>query len=288
MRVAMRTLVLPLAAALFCSITQPIHAQGSDQLAVLESDIATGKEVSIPIKFRKYMPHNSQYTQMFCFKGPECGDPQSVAENLYDAVVKLSKTSFSLSGDCRIDRGFNRWELCDFQVSPSKVIGLENQPEQASRLHVQVAITNKKGNKEERKDYYFYNAGAIATGAQAPGGEGTSFICTSCDDSMDVLYALLTKFRAGQWAPVEVAPEPAAPPPPPTPPSAQRQYDDIAPPPPPPTPAPTISMGQTKSQVIAAFGEPQRKAAAGPKQIFYYTDLKMKVTFTNGKVSGIE
>ena len=70
--------------------------------------------------------------------------------------------------------------------------------------------------------------------------------------------------------------------------SAQHQYQDIAPPPPPPAPAPTISMGQSKSQVIAAFGEPQRKAAAGPKEIFFYTDLKMKVTFTNGKVSSIE
>jgi hypothetical protein len=264
-------------------------ASGSDQsLAALESDIAAGKEVSIPIKFRNYMPHNSQYTQMFCYEGPECGDPQSVAANLYDAVVKLSKTSFSLSGDCRINRGFLGWELCDFQVPPTKLIGIENQPERASRLHVQVAIKNKKNDKEKRKDYYFYNAAAIASGSQYPGGEGTSFICSDCDDSMDVLYTLLTKFRGGQWTRIEDAPEPVAPPPPPTPPSAQRQYDDIAPPPPLPAPAPTIAMGQTKSQVIAAFGEPQRKATAGPKEIFFYTDLKMKVTFTNGKVSSIE
>jgi len=82
-------------------------------------------------------------------------------------------------------------------------------------------------------------------------------------------------------------PEPApAASPVPTP--APHQYEDVAPPPPPPTPAPTISMGQTKDQVTAAFGAPQRKAAAGPKEIFFYTDLKMKVTFTNGKVSSIE
>jgi len=74
--------------------------------------------------------------------------------------------------------------------------------------------------------------------------------------------------------------------PPPTPP--QHVYEDIAPPLPPPAPPPTISMGQTRTQVIAAFGEPHRKAAAGPKEFFFYTDLKMKVTFTNGKVSGIE
>jgi tetratricopeptide (TPR) repeat protein len=68
----------------------------------------------------------------------------------------------------------------------------------------------------------------------------------------------------------------------------QHQYEDLAPPPSPPAPAPTISMGQTKAQVTAAFGEPQRKAAAGPKEIYFYTDLKMKVTFINGKVSSIE
>ncbi len=69
---------------------------------------------------------------------------------------------------------------------------------------------------------------------------------------------------------------------------AQRQYQDLAPPPPPPTPAPSISIGQTKDQVTAAFGEPQRKAVAGPKVIFFYTDLKMKVTFVGGKVSSID
>jgi len=88
---------------------------------------------------------------------------------------------------------------------------------------------------------------------------------------------------------IEDAPQPAAPPPPISPPAPpQHQYEDVAPPPPPPAPAATISMGQTKAQVTAAFGEPQRKAAVGPKEIFFYTDLKMKVTFTNGKVSSIE
>jgi hypothetical protein len=76
-----------------------------------------------------------------------------------------------------------------------------------------------------------------------------------------------------------------------TPPVAQHMYEDIAPPPPPPpppAPAPSISMGQSKDQVTAVFGEPQRKATVGAKTIFFYTDLKMKVTFTNGKVSNVD
>ncbi|HLY41974.1 MAG TPA: hypothetical protein VKR52_12225 [Terracidiphilus sp.] len=60
------------------------------------------------------------------------------------------------------------------------------------------------------------------------------------------------------------------------------------PPPPPPadTPPPTISIGQTKDQVTAAFGQPQRAAKIGAKEIYYYKD--MKVTFTNGKVSNVD
>ena len=60
------------------------------------------------------------------------------------------------------------------------------------------------------------------------------------------------------------------------------------PPPPPPTDAapPTISIGQTKDQVTAAFGQPQRAAKVGAKEIYYYKD--MKVTFTNGKVSNVD
>jgi hypothetical protein len=74
------------------------------------------------------------------------------------------------------------------------------------------------------------------------------------------------------------APAPIPPPPPPP---------DIAPPPPPAdaTP-PTISLGETIDQVIAAFGQPLRVAKLGAKQIYYYKD--MKVTFTNGKVSNVE
>jgi hypothetical protein len=63
------------------------------------------------------------------------------------------------------------------------------------------------------------------------------------------------------------------------------QYDELAPP---PAPAPTITIGERKAQVLTDFGEPQRKAAVGLKEIYFYTDLKMKVTFINGKVSSID
>jgi hypothetical protein len=61
---------------------------------------------------------------------------------------------------------------------------------------VKVAIKNAKGDKEDKKDYYFYNAGASAIDGTADGRPSVSIICDGCDDSMDVLYGLLTRIRA--------------------------------------------------------------------------------------------
>jgi hypothetical protein len=61
----------------------------------------------------------------------------------------------------------------------------------------------------------------------------------------------------------------------------------IAPPPPPPDqPPPTVSLGQTKDEVVASFGQPIRIANLGTKQILYYKDFK--VTLVNGKVTDVQ
>ncbi len=64
----------------------------------------------------------------------------------------------------------------------------------------------------------------------------------------------------------------------------------IAPPPPPPdepvAPPKSIELGQTKDQVVANFGQPERTAKVGAKEIYFYKDLK--VTFTGGKVSDVQ
>jgi hypothetical protein len=87
----------------------------------------------------------------------------------------------------------------------------------------------------------------------------------------------------GGTAPAAPAPgaaaEAAAPPPPMAP---------IAPPPPPADAAPpTIEVGQTVAQVVAAFGQPTRiMKPSATKQIYVYKD--MKVTFAKGIVSNVE
>jgi len=64
----------------------------------------------------------------------------------------------------------------------------------------------------------------------------------------------------------------------------------IAPPPPPsdqPPPQPkTISVGQTKDQVVANFGQPTKDIKLSNKEIYVYPD--MKVTFVAGKVSDVQ
>jgi hypothetical protein len=109
------------------------------------------------------------------------------------------------------------------------------------------------------------------------------------DVAMQTVAEVLTVVppdQGGQQGPAPTptpAPElnPVTPAPPPAP------MPVIAPPPPPADePPPTISLGETISQVTAGFGQPQKEVKLGVKVIFYYKD--MKVIFTNGKVSNVE
>lgn len=59
-------------------------------------------------------------------------------------------------------------------------------------------------------------------------------------------------------------------------------------PPAPDTPADPpkiVALGQTKDQVVATFGQPQKMATVGAKEIYAYPD--MKVTFVDGKVADV-
>jgi hypothetical protein len=54
-----------------------------------------------------------------------------------------------------------------------------------------------------------------------------------------------------------------------------------------PAPAPkTIAIGQTRDQVVAAFGVPTKVVQLGAKEIDFFAD--MKVTFLNNKVANVE
>ena len=109
------------------------------------------------------------------------------------------------------------------------------------------------------------------------------------DQAMAMVSELLDVVQPDNGPPQQTAAAPEAPPPP----AEQAPPPDQAPPaeaPPadaPPATPKTITLNETKAQVIADFGQPTRiaKLAAG-KEIDYYPD--MKVTFVNGKVTAVE
>jgi len=69
---------------------------------------------------------------------------------------------------------------------------------------------------------------------------------------------------------------------PPTSPSPAQAPAPIAPPPPPKT----ISVGQTRDEVVAAFGQPKKVVKLPTKEMLYYPD--MKVTLVEAKVTDVE
>jgi hypothetical protein len=92
-----------------------------------------------------------------------------------------------------------------------------------------------------------------------------------------------------QQAPPAAASRQAAPPPVAAPPDPA--LAPIAPPPPPvdapQAPPKELKIGQSKDDVIANFGQPEKVVKLGTKEIYYYKDLG-KVTFVNGKVTDVQ
>jgi hypothetical protein len=116
-------------------------------------------------------------------------------------------------------------------------------------------------------------------------------------DEMDKLVAEVFKVQPAddkaaptgdqqqQQAPAAAAPAPAAAAAP------DPALAPIAPPPPPPdapqAPPKELKMGQSKDEVVANFGQPEKIVKLGTKEIYYYKDLG-KVTFVNGKVTDVQ
>jgi len=114
-------------------------------------------------------------------------------------------------------------------------------------------------------------------------------------DEMDRLVAEVFKVQPADDTTAAAQPAaaaaPAAPATPAAPPPPDPALAPIAPPPPPPdepaAPPKELKLGQTKDQVIANFGQPEKVVKLGTKEIYYYKDLG-KVTFVNGKVTDVQ
>jgi len=84
-----------------------------------------------------------------------------------------------------------------------------------------------------------------------------------------------------QQAPAAPAQPAAAPPA-----AAEAPPPPLEAPPPPPAEPVEVKVGQTPEQVVAALGQPLKKAKTPTKEIYFYKDLK--VTFVDGKVKDVE
>lgn len=106
------------------------------------------------------------------------------------------------------------------------------------------------------------------------------------DDVMKIIAEAVTTEASESGAQSAPAPAPVAAPTEAT----EASLAPIAPPPPPPDAPPaapkTVALGQTKDQVVAILGQPQKVANLGAKEIAYYTD--MKVILVNGKVTDVQ
>ncbi len=102
------------------------------------------------------------------------------------------------------------------------------------------------------------------------------------EDAKDEKAAPAKGGKGGQQQQQQEAPAPAAEAPPPP---VEAPPPIEAPPPPPAEPA-TVALGQTPDEVVAALGQPTKKAKIGAKEIYFYKDIK--VTFLNGKVKDIQ
>jgi hypothetical protein len=115
-------------------------------------------------------------------------------------------------------------------------------------------------------------------------------------DDMDKLVAEVFKIQPPESgdnaAPAGGQQQQAAPAAPAAPPPAAEAAPAPIPPPPPPPDAPVappaeLKIGQTKDEVVANFGQPEKIVKLGTKEIYYYKDLG-KVTFVNGKVTDVQ
>jgi hypothetical protein len=111
-----------------------------------------------------------------------------------DGTVTVSKTSISYRRTYGGDRS-----QPDFTVFPDKILLLAFENTLPVSVHLKVAIVNKKGTKDNKFDFRFYNPSAAVV--DTTGRQGYMYTrgiaCDGCDSSLVVLNRLLLKVRGG-------------------------------------------------------------------------------------------
>lgn len=124
------------------------------------------------------------------------GVDYAVGAAMYDGTLTISKSSISFRTK---ETGGHNYYHPNFTVVPAKILEVTNQPEQVSSIRLKVAILNKNGTKEDKKTFLLYNHGAefVTMGSSGPNNL-VRISCNSCDNSINVLYALLQESRGSK------------------------------------------------------------------------------------------
>jgi hypothetical protein len=153
-----------------------MSANSARKLETMSDTIDRGEEVVLNIKYNTLDSGSRNW-----FTGSQSG---SEAVYLAAGKVIVSKTVVAFNPTVGSE---------DFAVNPNKILEVGNRPQ--GSIYLRVAIKNKKGDKEDTREFEFYNPAAITYG-QGPDGLGRAVKCDGCDDSMSVLYELIRMVRS--------------------------------------------------------------------------------------------
>lgn len=157
----------------------PAPRSGGTTVAEMDREIQAGREVTIKVKYNSVCPTCPGTNRLFAVT-------PYPAVIMAEGVVTLGKNSFTFGSSPG---------AYEFRVAPEKILELADEPERSSRVRVKIAVLNKKGTKEDKKEYFFYSLGAFGIGDPTVGNGGQSIVCSGCDDSMHTLFKLLSKIR---------------------------------------------------------------------------------------------
>ena len=136
--------------------------------------LEAGAEIRVPVKYNSACFDCKGIARLYAAR-------PMLAVYMADGTLTLTKTTLTFDGSVG---------AYDFSVTHDKILLLEDQPDMSARVHLTVALPNRKG-REDKKDYYFYNPAARGTGDPSVDGRGQSIVCTGCDDSLHNFYKLL-------------------------------------------------------------------------------------------------
>lgn len=124
-------------------------------------------------------------------------DYNGVGPYVNDGIVTVNKTSVSYQYPI-----YGAGYVPAFTVSPDKILLLAYEKTVPLSVHLKVAIMNKKGTKENKSDFSFYNSGAAVVDTVGRADASLymytkGIACDGCDYSLIVLFRLLEKVHTG-------------------------------------------------------------------------------------------